>query len=249
MRIVVRRCDVVFSWFAALGVWASAMGASGVLPGSVVSERDLWLSDDPAVIEAALDRHVRERLVYEPTVRPGPADASFLFRVADFGAVGDGAHDDGPAIRAAVAAAAARGSGAVVEFERRTYACDLYTGHRSQLVLKGVEGITIEGNGATLVVTPPNSFVHIESCRDVCVRGFVFDFTVPLHTQGVIEAVDAEAGYLDVRVHDGYPFAAGFAYPRDLYGVGAWGVVVDPDARHRKWDAPDRLTVSVTCTV
>jgi hypothetical protein len=48
------------------------------------------------------------------------ADARLTLRVAAFGAVGDGVHDDGPALAAAFEAAKADGSPSTVVFEKKT---------------------------------------------------------------------------------------------------------------------------------
>ena len=68
------------------------------------------------------------------------------FRVADYGAVGDGVTDDGPAIsRAAAAAAAAAGEKAVV-FEPKTYRIlDLPAENRRHCLLRGDDGFAYRG--------------------------------------------------------------------------------------------------------
>jgi len=70
------------------------------------------------------------------------------FRVSTFGAVGDGVHDDGAAIRKALGAAIQAGPGSRVLFEPKTYRLQEYAQGDYQLELADVKGIAIEGNGA-----------------------------------------------------------------------------------------------------
>jgi hypothetical protein len=89
------------------------------------------------------------------------AEGRVAFRVYDFGAVGDGETDDGPAIRAAVAAAIQSGPGSVVVFDEAFYRMLRYSGSRAHIMLEGVQGLTLEGNGATIIGTPYNGFLSV----------------------------------------------------------------------------------------
>ncbi|MBI1338263.1 MAG: hypothetical protein GC164_15075 [Phycisphaera sp.] len=156
------------------------------------------------------------------------------FHVKDFGAVGDGRTDDGPAIRRAVAAAAASAPGAKVVFENKRYRLA-----RAELEyhidLVGVTGLTLEGHGAELINNPWNNLVKLEDCDDVTVRGFVFDCDPLPFTQGVITGVDAGAGTFLLKIQDGYD------NPVEVYRrIGkqspdwGWGACFDPVERRRK---------------
>lgn len=71
------------------------------------------------------------------------AEGQVSFQVYDFGAVGDGETDDGPAIRAAVAAAIQSGPGSVVVFEDTTYRMLHYSEASAHVMLEGVSGLTL----------------------------------------------------------------------------------------------------------
>lgn len=156
------------------------------------------------------------------------------FKVAAFGAIGDGIIDDGPAIRRALEAAVKASPGSTVVFEKKRYRL-AKAGMAYHMDLKGVKGLAIEGNGAELINTPWNNLVRLEECEDVTVRGFVIDIDPLPFTQGTITRVDEEAGWFLLRIHDGYD------NPVEMYHrIGnkkpnwGWGVCMDPVKRIRK---------------
>jgi len=126
------------------------------------------------------------------------------FRVVDYGAVGDGKTDDGPAIREAVAAAMAAGPGTKVVFEKKTYRMARYKGGSPQITLRDLSGFVLEGDGAEIINNPYNPFLVINNCDDVTMRGFVFDCDPLGFTQGDIVKVEPAQGEIWVKVHDGY---------------------------------------------
>lgn len=125
-------------------------------------------------------------------------------RVADFGAVGDGVHDDGPAISAAFKAAKEDGVPSTVVFEKKPYRLgDNPTAwHYFQMI--GHEDLVIEGGGATLLCAEASLAFYFEGGRDITVRGLTFDTLQPSFTQGDVVAVNA-GGTLDVKIMAGYP--------------------------------------------
>ncbi len=163
--------------------------------------------------------------------------ADMTFHVAQYGAVGDGITDDGPAIRKAVEAAVTAGPGAQVLFENKRYRL-ARTVENYHIALEGVTGLTIEGNGAKLINNPWNNLFKLENCEDVTVRGFVIDYDPLPFTQGTITEVDENNGAFLLKIHDGYdnPVAV---YQR--IGITnpdwGWGVCIDPVERRRKPEA------------
>jgi len=159
------------------------------------------------------------------------------FYVKEYGAKGDGKSDDGPAIRKAVEAAVKAAPDATVIFEKKRYRLA-----RAKLdyhiALKGVKGLTIEGNGAELINNPWNNIVKLEECEDVTVRGFVLDCDPLPFTQGTITDVDAKMGSFMLKIQEGYdnPVAVYRKIGKKKPNWG-WGVCMDPKERKRKADA------------
>ena len=133
---------------------------------------------------------------------PAVADTN-VFRVADFGAVGDGTTDDGPAVRKAVEAAVAAGAGSSVLFDKKTYRLGRFDG-QAQITLDGVSGITIDGYGAEIINNPYNGFISISDCSNVTMRGFFLDCDPLGFTQGDIVKVDSAKGEIWVKIHKGF---------------------------------------------
>ena len=118
--------------------------------------------------------------------------------------VGDGVHDDGPAITAAFEAAKADGGPSTVVFEKKTYRLGDNPAAWHYFQMMGHEDLVIEGNGATLLCPEGNLAFHFDGGRNITVRGLTFDTIKPSFTQGEVVAVDP-SGTLDVKIMEGYP--------------------------------------------
>ena len=159
------------------------------------------------------------------------------FHVANYGAVGDGISDDGPAIRKAVAAAIKAGAGSKVVFDKLSYLLEKYEENNYHINLKDVSDLTIEGNGAEIINNPFNSILNVENCEDITFRGFKFDcFPLPF-TQGDITKVDKEKGKFYVQIHKGYDNPVEVYQKISKKPQWGWGVCIDPLERKRKPEA------------
>jgi hypothetical protein len=134
---------------------------------------------------------------------PVAKELAKAFRVSDYGAVGDGETDDGPAVREAVEAAVQAGVGSSVVFEKKKYRMGRFDG-QVQIELSGVSGITIEGNGAEIINNPYNGFISITDSSNVTMRGFFFDCDPLGFTQGDIVKTSPATGEIWVKIHDGF---------------------------------------------
>jgi len=165
-------------------------------------------------------------------------EAQSIFNVATFGAIGNGIHDDGPAIRKAIAAAIQAGPGSRVCLEPKTYRLKENTRSDTQFELANAQGITIEGNGARLINTPTNNLIRLRACRDMTVKGLVIDYDPLPFTQGTIININARTGIFDLALHENYPLPPTDAWVKARLGQAGWqwGCVIDPKKRHRRWD-------------
>lgn len=160
--------------------------------------------------------------------------AAAEFRVADFGAKGDGESDDGPAVRRAVAAAVEAGPGSTVIFEPKVYRFGRFgRGAQPQISIQGASGITIEGNGAAIMNNPYNGFISIVNSSEVIMRGFYFDCDPLGFTQGDVVRTSPSQHLIWVRIHEGYDNPLDVSeYPeRRLW---EYGFTIDPKDRTQK---------------
>lgn len=128
------------------------------------------------------------------------------FRVEDFGAVGDGVADDGPALRAAAVAASATPGPHTLHFGfGRTYRIGKEPAAHGVILFRNATDLRIEGNGSTLVNHPDNRTLVFYHCERVTVRNLTLDYDPPPFTQARITAIDHPASTIDVTVDPGYP--------------------------------------------
>ena len=123
-----------------------------------------------------------------PAEQAGAKTDTVLY-VKDFGAVGDGVTDDGPAISDAVNAAINRQ--ATLEFEAgKTY----YVGtskntsgsFKTPFVFHNADGVTVKGNGATVKVAPGINYWVFWQCNDMRFEDLTFDYAIPVYLVGTV---------------------------------------------------------------
>lgn len=129
------------------------------------------------------------------------------FPVSEFGAIGDGTTDDFAAVHRAVDAARAAGGG-IIRFESgKTYRLvgndDLTREH--VFPLQDARNIKVEGNGARLILHPPDGLAHIRRARNIHIDNLHIDYDPLPYYQGDIIDIDMERMTIDLVVHDRYP--------------------------------------------
>ena len=126
-------------------------------------------------------------------------------QVADYGAVGDGSHDDGPALRRAFAEASRSKSSCTIVFGKdKIYRMKPVDEFHGRLMLKEADNVMVEGNNARLVVHPSNRALGIYRSRNITVRNLQIDYSPLPFAQGSITRIDNKNSYLEFKAQDGY---------------------------------------------
>ena len=149
-------------------------------------------------------------------VGQGAADDFF---VRDFGARGDGRTDDRAALQEAIHAAVEAGPGNRVVLEaEKVYRLGPQVEAFGMLLVEEAEGLTIEGNGATLLAHPSCRILAVFGSKNVAVCDLVLDYDPLPYTQATLTEVDPELGRVRFRVMPGYdePVAGGSEKYRDF---------------------------------
>jgi len=162
---------------------------------------------DTIEIEAVPVRGTRYRIGYQIAFCTPTFDRVKVFDVADYGAAGNGRTDDMAAITRAVAAAKNAGGG-IVRFDgSKTYRligrADLTI--EPVFDLEGASNIKIEGNGATLMIHPPDRMANIAFAENIHIDGFTVDYDPKPYYQGTITDIDVNNMTIDIDVPDRYP--------------------------------------------
>lgn len=128
-----------------------------------------------------------------------------IFRVADFGAVGDGQTDDRAAIQRAIDAAVQADGPTVVRFESsRVYRLAPHVPANGMLIVAGAADLTLDGARATLLCHPSNRILAVYASRRIEVQNLTLDYAPLPFTQGCMPTVDVQTGYVEFRPGAGY---------------------------------------------
>lgn len=117
-------------------------------------------------------------------------NGTMVYNVSNFGAVGDGKTDDGVAINDAVIAAiqyTAKNAGkkAIVRFEKnKSYLCHKqnYTMSSSgaTILIDKANNVTLEGSNSIIIGEPTKSYLRINSCSNIKIKGLNFTYDTPV---------------------------------------------------------------------
>jgi len=142
-----------------------------------------------------------------------PGAKGKVIRVTDFGVKPDSKEDAVPGVRAAIEACR-KDSAATLVFPKGRYdfqsaQCDKIEYHESNtsdnnpktcpVVMKGINGLTIEANGSEFICHGRMQPLTLEDCCNVTVRNLNIDWDIPFVAQAKI--VHVAKDYVDIRIN------------------------------------------------
>jgi hypothetical protein len=125
-----------------------------------------------------------------------------VLRAADYGLVGDGVRDEGPALQRALEALRQHAPPVTLRFDAgKTYRI-MSAAETWVFALRGLRDFTLDGNDSTFVLGAQLRFILLNNCTDAVVRGFSLDFEPLPFADGVVVAMNAAAKTVDVKIGD-----------------------------------------------
>jgi hypothetical protein len=172
------------------------------------------------------------------------ADANVL-HIEDFGAVGDGKHDDIGALVRAIDVLKKAGPGGTLEFSAgRIYRLGLRDDSIAQIDLQNMTNVTVNGNGSMMLTTPRQAAIRVKHCEGVTVKNLVIEQDPLAFTQGAITRVSPEAGFFEMKIMEGYDLLPSDAERKATgFPDWEWGAILDPKLRRIRWDTRDHFRV------
>jgi len=120
---------------------------------------------------------------------------------SEFGGKADGKTDDGPAILKMVEAARAlKGKPVRLVFPRNRTIYAATGRDRYLFALQHMEHIILDGNGSTFLLDPHIRMMDLDYAKRPVIKNFNVDYTVTMFIESVIEKVDPQGAYVDVKV-------------------------------------------------
>jgi len=98
--------------------------------------------------------------------------------------------------------------------------------------LQRVEGLTINGAGATLWFDPAQQAIVLEKCRNVVLRGLTIDYYPLPFSQGRIMAVNEADKSLDIEIEEGFPVPDNAKWVKRVGAIKA--IFFDPEGEHMR---------------
>ena len=115
------------------------------------------------------------------------------------------AADDFSAIQNAITASIQKGPGGVVTLESgKIYRLGTRPEASGAITIIGADGLTVDGNGATLLAHPTCLVFAIAKSRNVTLKNLLIDYDPLPYTQGTIRSIDPDSGTLTCSPMSGY---------------------------------------------
>lgn len=127
-----------------------------------------------------------------------------IISATECGAVGDGVHDDGPAIMTMLKKATGQ-SGTVLRFSpNRSYFIKTSGESRYVFPFGHAANVTIDGGGSAFLVDSHLRFMELKDCRNFAVKNLTVDYVPLPFADGKVIAKNAQDRYIDVEISPGF---------------------------------------------
>ncbi len=181
---------------SALAVTTACQGSDGedTTPTEAVTAETSSVQETTAETQPEETESQEEETGMEPKLYTYPAEqagakTAVVLKAEDFGVVGDGKTDDGPAISAAVNAAIEQQATLLFDGSK-TYYMDQTDNtaavFRSPFAMEKASGVTIDGQGATFLSAPGVNYFAMAGCSDILLKNMNFDYAVPVYLVGKV---------------------------------------------------------------
>ncbi len=153
---------------------------------------------------------IRMEYIY-PAEQAGAKTETVLY-VKDFGAVGDGVTDDGPALSDAVNAAIAQQATLELEADKTYYVATSKNSSgyfKTPFVFENADGVTVKGNGATVKVAPGINYWVFWQAKDIRFENLTFDYAVPVYLVGKVVSKSGNTVTFETDIE---PYADSYDY-------------------------------------
>jgi len=179
-------------------------------------------------------------------------DTELVVYARDYGAVGDGVHNDLPAILEAIDIATSSGVPSKVELEPgKTYLLGPRNDAQNLIQLINVENFILDGKGSELLIEKTaNGLFEVRSCTNIKFMNLEIDYKEMLFTQGLITSVDNKNGKFRMIIQDGYPLPPANDWVMGTFTTAlnhldrwAFGIIVDPVEDRPKFTKHDHMFI------
>jgi hypothetical protein len=208
-------------------------------------------------------------LVFTGCVRGGEGpvpDSPQVFSIEDFGAVGDGVHNDAPALKKAFQTLEKIKKPVRLVFSEKTYRLGKQDVSDAQFDFSGLENIEVDGQGATLIIHPVHGVARVFNSRNITFKNFVIQHDPLPFMQGTILSVAPDEGFFVLKIQDGFPLPPSEQWMKDeghffdnpaseipdrtgwetrvaSGSAWRWGAVMESASRALKRDFPNHLFI------
>lgn len=153
------------------------------------TDAETTVESQPQETETKEEETVMEPKLYVYPAEQAGAKSDVILKAEDFGVVGDGVTDDGPAISAAVNAAIEQQATLLFDGSKTYYMKETENTaavFRSPFAMEGASGVTIDGQGATFLAAPGINYFVMAGCSDIVLKNCNFDYAVPVYLVGKV---------------------------------------------------------------